>query len=60
MLENTGALIEALALWKKLDRSKDAGRVEKAIASGKNGKAKAARGRPKASADGRNDQLSLF
>jgi hypothetical protein len=60
MLENTGALSEALVLWKKLERNKDVRRVEKAIVSGKEGKAKAARGRPKARANGGTDQLSLF
>lgn len=60
MLENTGALAEALALWKRIGSARDVKRVEKAIASGKSGKARAGRARrgvPPGIDDG---QLGLF
>jgi tetratricopeptide (TPR) repeat protein len=60
MLENTGALSEALALLKKLGKNQDVRRVEKAIASGKNGRAKAGPGRPKTREGSETKQLSLF
>jgi hypothetical protein len=60
MLEKTGALGEALVVWKNLGKAKDVKRVEKSIAAGKSGKAQAGRKRSEALRERGNRQLDLF
>jgi tetratricopeptide (TPR) repeat protein len=60
MLEKTGALGEALVIWKNLGKAKDIKRVEKSIAVGKSGKAQAGRKRSETPRESGYGQMDLF